>query len=168
MGGAANQMFNIIWTPRRLKFVLNLYGPYLGAGVRVTHISPDWRELHVSMKLRWYNRNAVGTHFGGSLYSMVDPHLMLLLMQLLGREYVVWDKAAQIEFRKPGQGTVSARIAISDADLARIREATADGEPLRPIFEVSITDAGGEIVAQVSKVLYVRRKENPVRSGRQT
>ncbi len=74
------------WTPRRLKLVLRLYPPYLGAGVNVTRIDPDWHELHVSMKLRWYNRNAVGTHFGGSLYSMVDPHLMLLLMGLLGDE----------------------------------------------------------------------------------
>ena len=86
------------FTPKQLKRILNLYPPYLGAGVRVTYIREDWKELHVSMSLRWFNRNAVGTHFGGSLYSMVDPHLMLLLMQLLGKEYLVWDKAANIEF----------------------------------------------------------------------
>ncbi len=85
------------WTPRRLKFALNVYPPYLGAGVSITKVDRDWRELKVSMKLRWYNRNAVGSHFGGSLYSMVDPHLMLLLMKLLGEDYVVWDKAASID-----------------------------------------------------------------------
>lgn len=161
-------MFKIKWTPRRLKFVLNLYLPYLGAGVRVTRISPDWRELHVSMKLRWYNRNAVGTHFGGSLYSMVDPHLMLLLMQLLGREYIVWDQAAHIEFRKPGRGTVTARMAVSDAELALIRESTANGRSFRPTFEVVITDADGDIVAQVVKTLYVRRRDGrgSAREGR--
>jgi len=72
------------YTPKRLKRILYLYPPYLGAGVKVTQISQDWTELRVSMSLHWYNRNTVGTHFGGSLYSMVDPHLMLLLMQLLG------------------------------------------------------------------------------------
>ena len=77
------------WTPRRMRWRLNLYPPYLGAGVRCTHVADDWRELRVEMKLRWFNRNAVGTHFGGSPYSMVDPHLMLLLMQLLGPEYTV-------------------------------------------------------------------------------
>jgi len=91
--------------------------------------------------------------------SMVDPHLMLLLMHLLGREYIVWDQAAHIEFRKPGRGTVSARLAVSDAELAQIRESTADGQPFRPTFEVSITDADGDIVAQVVKTLYVRRKD---------
>jgi len=153
-------MLPIKWTPLRLKFILNLYGPYLGAGVRVIYISPDWRELRVRMKLRWYNRNAVGTHFGGSLYAMVDPHLMLLLMQSLGRDYIVWDQAAHIEFRKPGKGTVTARLAVSDADLAQIRDRTANGQPFRPEFQVSITDAEGDVVAQVVKTLYVRRKDD--------
>ena len=66
-------------TPRLARFVLNIFAPYVGAGVRVTHVRDDWRELRVAMRLRWHNRNAVGTHFGGSLYSMTDPHLMLML-----------------------------------------------------------------------------------------
>jgi len=88
------------FTPNSLKQLLNIYPPYLGAGVRVTYISKDWRELHVSMSMHWFNRNAVGTHFEGSLYAMVDPHLMLLLMKLLGKDYWVWDKSATIEFIK--------------------------------------------------------------------
>lgn len=145
-------------SPRLLKFLLNLYPPYLGAGVRVTHVAADWRELRVTMKLRWYNRNAVGTQFGGSLYTMVDPHLMLLLMQLLGREYLVWDQAAAIEFKKPGRGTVSARIRIDEETLAQIREATAAGSPYRPSFELFVRDGAGEVVTRVVKTLYVRRR----------
>ena len=82
-------------TPKRLRTILNFYPPYIGAGIHVDNIADDWRQIDVSMRLRWYNRNAVRTHFGGSLYSMVDPHLMLMLMQLLGREYIVWDKSAE-------------------------------------------------------------------------
>ena len=59
-----------------MKFGLNLYPPYLLAGVRVTSIAPDWRELHVSLKLRWFNRNFRGTHFGGSLYETEVRYLM--------------------------------------------------------------------------------------------
>ena len=87
--------------------MLNLYPPYLGAGVKVTHISEDWRELRVSMSLRWFNRNAVGTHFGGSLYAMVDPHLMLLLIRLLGEKYWVWDQSAAIDFIKASKQKVT-------------------------------------------------------------
>jgi len=145
------------WTPRLVKFVLRFYGPYFGAGVRIIYISPDWRELRVAMKLCWYNRNIVGTQFGGSLYSMIDPHLMLLLMQLLGKEYIIWDKAAEIDFVRPGKGTVTATITISDEALAEILENTADGRKYLPEFNLNILDNDGEIVAKVKKILYVRR-----------
>ena len=116
------------FTPKLLKRMLNLYPPYLGAGIKVTYISEDWKELHVSMSLRWFNRNAVGTHFGGSLYSMIDPHLMLLLMQLLGKEYLVWDKSADIEFVKASKKKVTSVLKVSNADLKVIRRSTSNGE----------------------------------------
>lgn len=145
-------------TPRLLKFVLNIYGPYLGAGVRVKRISADWLEMDVAMALRWYNRNAMGTQFGGSLYSMVDPHFMLLLMQKLGKSYVIWDRAAQIDFLRPGRGQVSAAIRLTEAQVDRIRSETAAGYPYRPEFEVEIIDPDGRLVARVHKTLYVKRK----------
>jgi acyl-coenzyme A thioesterase PaaI-like protein len=146
------------WTPRLTRFFLRFYGPYFGAGVRITHISPDWRELRVEMKLRWYNRNIMGTQFGGSLYSMIDPHLMLLLMQLLGKEYIIWDKGAEIDFVRPGRGTVSSNITISDAELEDIKVKTAEGQKYLPEFNLKILDDDGAIVAKVKKILYVRRK----------
>ena len=128
------------WTPRRLKFALNWYPPYLGAGIRVDHVASDWRTMRVSMKLRWYNRNAVGTHFGGSLYSMADPQLMLMLMGILGRDYVVWLQSAEINYKKPGRGRVSVEFRISDDDLKAIEHGTRDGSPFRPSFESVIVD----------------------------
>lgn len=145
-------------SPRLMRILLNLYGPYVGAGVHLTHISDDWRELRVSMKLHWYNRNIMGTHFGGSLYSMVDPHFMLLLMKRLGNSYVVWDKSAHIDFIRPVKGPVHAVFKISEEDEKRIRELTGKGEKYLPEFEVPITDDDGQTVALVHKVLYVRKK----------
>ncbi len=145
-------------TPRRLRFLLNFYGPYLGAGIKVTHIAPDWRELRISLKLHWYNRNAVGTHFGGSLYSMVDPHFMLLLMKRLGPAYIVWDKSAAIDFIRPVKGPVHAVFRISAEDEERIREQTENGDKYLPEFEVRILDDDEQTVAVVRKVLYVRKK----------
>lgn len=146
-------------TPQRFRRLLNLYVPYLGAGVHVTHIAQDWREVRVEMKLRWYNRNAVGTHFGGSLYAMVDPHLMLMLLQLLGKDYVVWDKSATIDFVSPGKGTVASTLKITEADLATIREKTANGEKYLHEFDVQVLDSAGKLVTQIQKVLYIRQKK---------
>ena len=148
------------FTPKRLKRILNLYPPYIGAGVKVSYVSEDWRELHVSMSLRWFNRNAVGTHFGGSLYSMIDPHLMLLLMHLLGKEYVVWDKSADIEFIKASKRKVTSVIKISNEDLELIRSNTDNGEKYFSNFTVEIRDAEGDLVANVKKMLYIRKKQH--------
>ena len=146
------------FTPKLLKRILNLYPPYLGAGVKVTYISEYWRELHVSMSLRWFNRNAVGTHFGGSLYSMVDPHLMLLLMQLLGKEYLVWDKAANIEFIKASKRKVTSVINVSNKDLEIIKNNTDNGEKHFSNFIVEIRDEDNDLVARVKKTIYIKKK----------
>lgn len=143
---------------RLLRLALNLYPPYLGAGISVQRISPDCRQARVKMALRWYNRNAVGTQFGGSLYSMVDPFYMLLLMPLLGDDYLVWDKAASIDFIAPGKGPVYADFAIDDKLLADIRAHTASGEKYLPQLHVEVRDGAGTLVARVHKTLYVRLK----------
>lgn len=138
--------------------LLNLYPPYIGAGVRVK-VSPDLRTFEVRMKLRFWNRNYVGTHFGGSLYTMCDPFFMLILMEALGRGYVVWDKAAAIRFLRPGRGTVKATFHIPQERIDEIRAAADAGGKVEPTFEVSVVDEQGQVVAEVEKLLYVRRKE---------
>ncbi len=148
-------------SPRLLRLALNLYPPYLGAGVRVRSIAPDFRRIEVEMPLRWCNRNVVGTHFGGNLYSMTDPFFMLMLRHILGPAYVVWDQAAEIRFRRPGRGTVRAVFTLDEEQIETIRRLTAEGRAYRPRFTVMVTDAQGEVVAEVVKVLYVRRRVGP-------
>jgi acyl-coenzyme A thioesterase PaaI-like protein len=147
--------------PKFLRLVLNWYGPYLGAGVKIKHLADDFSSATVVMPLRWYNKNYVGTHFGGSLYSMVDPFHMLLIMNQLGKEYVVWDKSANIEFISPGKGTVSAHFSVSKEHINEIRQKTASGEKFLPKFEINITDLDGKVVAKAVKTLYIRKKAQP-------
>ena len=148
------------WTPNKLKNALNfLFPPYMGAGIKVTHLSDDWSHMRVELRERFYNRNALGTHFGGSLYSMVDPHFVLMLIPQLGKGYVVWDQAATIKFVKPGKGTVHADIRISAGMLDDIYANTESGNAYRPVYELQILDAAGETVAIVEKTLYVRKKK---------
>ena len=130
----------------------------LFAGIRCIYLAADYRTAEVSLRLHWYNRNYVGTHFGGSLFSMTDPWYMLLLMQCLGREYWVWDRRATIDFMHPGRGRVTARFVLDDAILAEIREHTAAGEKYLPTFSIEVNDEAGQLVAQVVKTVYVKRK----------
>lgn len=144
--------------PNNLKFLLNLYPPYLGTGIAVKSISPDYRNIVVQMKLRWYNRNYARTHFGGSLYAMTDPFFMIMLIHILGKDYVVWDKSAHIDFVKPGASTVTARFVITDHQLENICENTREGQKHFQELMVQIDDAKGELVAKVTKILYIRKK----------
>jgi len=135
---------------------INVWPPLLGAGIHVRWRSN--RDVDVEMKLRPWNRNYVGTHYGGSLYSMTDPFYMLMLMENLGREYIVWDKAASIRFRKPGKGKVKAEFRLSDAQINAIREKLTTVDKYEPTFLVEVKDEAGDVVAEVQKVLHVRKK----------
>jgi acyl-coenzyme A thioesterase PaaI-like protein len=141
-----------------LRRALNLYPPYIGAGVSVVHVADDWSSMTVKLTLRWYNRNYVGTHFGGNLFTMTDPFYMLMLMHRLGPAYNVWDQKAEITFIKPGKGSVVAHMSVTEEEVEAIRQASADGAKHFAKFDVDIVDADDDVVATVHKTLYVREK----------
>jgi acyl-coenzyme A thioesterase PaaI-like protein len=142
---------------RWMERLINFYPPLVGAGIR-SHTIDD-RTVEVEMNLTSFNRNLVGVHFGGSLYAMCDPWFMLILMRLLGSDYVVWDKAASIQFKKPGRSRVRARFNIPVERVEEIRrDADAQGK-IEPVFFVDVIGEEGEVVASVEKLLYVRRKK---------
>ncbi len=144
--------------PLRLMKWINLYPPFLGMNIRVVQTAPDFRTLRVQSKLTWRNLNAVGTHFGGTLYAMCDPFFMLMLMHALGDEYIVWDKAANIQFLRPGRGTVSATFQMPPERVAEIRAEADRGAKIEPVFTVDVVDEQNIVVARVEKLLYVRKK----------
>jgi hypothetical protein len=148
---------------RALRRGVNLWPPFLGAGIRVTHIASDMKAIDVEMKLRWWNANYVGTHFGGSLFAMTDAFYMLMLMANLGRDYIVWDKAASIRYRKPGKGTVRAEFRLSDAQLDDIRDKLKALPKYEPAFMVEVKDEQGIVIAEVEKLLHVRLKDAAAR-----
>mgnify|MGYP001765288143 CR=1 FL=1 len=140
--------------------LMNLWPPFFFAGIRVTRIAEDWREVDVEMRLGRLNRNYVGTHFGGSLFAMTDPFYMLMLVHVLGRDYTVWDKAASIDYIKPGRGTVTAVFRLEDAAVAEIVARTADGSKALPVFHCDVLDTAGDVVARIDRTLYIRRKRD--------
>lgn len=146
-------------SPRLLRWGLNLWPPFIGAGIRVRSIAVDWHEAVVEMRLGRLNRNYVGTHFGGSLFAMTDPFFMLLLMHRLDERYRVWDKAGRIDYVEPGRGRVRARFLMPAERVAEIEAAAAGGAKVLPEFEVDVVHPDdGSVVARVYKTLYVRLK----------
>lgn len=146
--------------PIWLKLFARFYGPFLGAGIRLVEITPDYKFTRVEMPLTWYNRNYVGTQFGGSIYAMTDPIYMMMLMNNLGRDYIVWDKAANVDFISPGRKRLVAEFRWTEDEIALVREKTEAGQKYIFDKEVLIHDTDGVLIARVIKTLYVRKKEH--------
>jgi acyl-coenzyme A thioesterase PaaI-like protein len=122
----------------------------------VTYVAEDWREVRVTLPLNWRTRNYVDVVFGGSIYGAVDPIYMMMLIQILGEEFTVWDKAARIRFQKPGDRRLFARFHLPEAEIEAIRSLDP-GERSDREYLVRLVDADGESYATVEKTVYVRR-----------
>lgn len=146
------------WRTRAWRWGFNFFPAYRGTGGRVTYIAADWKEVHVALPLSWRTRNYVGTIFGGSLYGAIDPIYMLMLIHTLGPEYIVWDKAATIHFRKPGKSTLCARFVLTDEELEAIRTLAAQNPSVDRVYPVELVDKNGVVHASFEKTLYIRKK----------
>ena len=146
------------FSARTLRRALNIWPPFLFGGMRVLEWSDDWRLARVRMKLAWYNRNFVGTQFGGNLFAMTDPFWMIMTLCRLGTRYIVWDKSAEIEFVEATRAPVFAEFTLDDATIDEIRAATDGGEKYLRWFDAEVRTADGQVVARLRKQVYVRRK----------
>jgi acyl-coenzyme A thioesterase PaaI-like protein len=144
---------------RVLMRYVNLYPPFLGAGIRVSYPRDDPHTIVVRLGLHWWNRNLFGTQFGGSLYSMCDPFFLFIVMKNLGPGYIVWDKEARVEFLKPGRGRVTGRYHVPPEEIARVKARADAGEKVEPVYTGEIVADDGTLVARVTKRLWVRKKE---------
>lgn len=154
---AQGPLANLRLRPWMVKMAFATFPPLLGAHIRLVELSPDFRKARVAMRQRLSNTTLWGAHFGGSLFAMTDSIYALLLKQNLGPEYVVWDKSASIEFVRPGRGEVFCEFSVEEAQLAAIRAATQQAGKCEPLVAVQVMDRRNEVVAEVSKTLYVRR-----------
>ena len=141
------------------RWALNFFPAYRGTGGRVTYISDDYAEIHVRLPLSWRTRNYVGTIYGGSMYGAVDPVYMIMLIKMLGREYVVWDKAASIRFRRPGRTTLRAKFVLEQSEVEAIKAELKGRKSVDRVYKVNLVDDAGKVHAEVEKTLYIARRE---------
>lgn len=143
------------------RFVFNWFPAFRGTGGRVTHVAPDFREIRVSLPLNWRTRNYVGTIFGGSLYAAVDPFYMIMLLQTLGADYVVWDRSATIRFVRPGRTELLARFVLPVEETDAIRSLLETERSIDRVYRIDLADAAGTVHATVEKTIYIRRRDRP-------
>lgn len=144
---------------RLLRFAFNFYPCYRRTGARLVYAADDYSEVRIKLPLNWKTRGYWGTLFGGSMYGAIDPVLVVMLARRLGPDYVVWDKSATIDFKKPGRTTLYARFRVADEEVAELRRAIdRDGKAERT-WPVELTDAAGTVHAAFTKTLHLRRRD---------
>lgn len=148
------------WKTRVARWRFGWFPAFRNSGARVRYIAHDWREVRVDLRLNRKSRNYVGTLFGGSLYTTTDPFYMIMLMQNLGPDYIVWDKGARIQFLKPGRGTLHAHFRLDQAELDGVREALRNERSLERTYVVELVDGAGVPHARVEKLIYIRKRRD--------
>jgi hypothetical protein len=141
---------------RLVRWGFNLFPAFWGTGARITYIADDYREVRIEVPLSWRTRNYVGTIFGGSMYGAVDGVHIVMLIKNLGTEYIVWDKAGSVRFRKPGRNTLYARVSLPPEKFEGIRARLAPGEAIERVYRVDLVDRAGTVHAEVEKTLHIR------------
>ena len=142
-----------------VRIAFNFWPCLRGAGGRVTYIAKDFSKLTVKLKFNWRTRNVVGTIFGGSLYASTDPFYMLMLMQILGKDYVVWDKGCTIKFKRPAKETLYANFEITPAMVEKIKADVAQQNEITFTWPLQYKNKDGLVFTEFEKVLYVTRKD---------
>jgi acyl-coenzyme A thioesterase PaaI-like protein len=143
---------------KMMRWGFNFFPVYRRTGGRLTYISADWHEVHIKLPLNWKTKNYVGTIYGGSMYGAVDPIYMVMFIKLLGSGYIVWDKAASIQFKNPGRTTLYAKFKIEEQELAAIREELKTKEKLDRVYRIELADKEGAICALIEKTIHFKRK----------
>lgn len=142
------------------RWYFNFFPAYRGTGARLIYIADDWQEVRIKLPLNWRTKNYVGTIFGGSMYAALDPIYMVMLIKVLGRDYIIWDKQATIRFKRPGRSTLFAHFVLSDEEVAGIKSELATRPSIDRIYAIDLTDQKGAVHATVEKTLYIRRARN--------
>ncbi|MGG1572412.1 DUF4442 domain-containing protein [Fictibacillus sp. NRS-1165] len=147
------------WKTRVVRFGFNLFPAFRGTGARVLHIAEDYSEIRIKLPLNWRTRNYVGTIFGGSMYGAVDPVYMFMFLKMLGNDYIVWDKAASIRFKKPGKNTLYASFKITGEELDEVKRTLEEKRSIDRVYNVELVDENGTVHAAVEKTIYMRKKD---------
>lgn len=142
----------------KLLRLMNFWPPFFFTGIKIEKISKDYRHIQVKLKLRFWNANILGTQYGGSIYSMADPFYMAMLMKNLGPKYSIWDKSACIRFLKPGRFDLYAEFILSEEDIDAIHKNLEDNQKLEWTRKIDIKDKEGTLIAEVDKVISIKKK----------
>ena len=144
---------------RLTRILFNYFPMFWSTGAKMTYLAADFKEIHIKLPLSWRTRNYVGTIFGGSMFSATDVLYFLLVVKNIGKDYIVWDKASSIRFKKPGKGTLYTKAVISDEEIEIIKTELLNIDKIDRVYYLDLIDEAGDICASVEKTIHIQNKQ---------
>ncbi|WP_298901029.1 DUF4442 domain-containing protein [uncultured Psychroserpens sp.] len=155
----ATQFLERFFKPATIyKYGFNWSPMYKRTTAKVVEVSDDLHKVVISMKPSWKNRNFVGTIFGGSMLSATDPIYMIQLMQILGENYVVWDKSVEAQYKKPAKSQIFGEFTFSKEEIENIKQDIVNKNQIDIVKTMNLVDAKQNIIATFKKTLYIADK----------
>lgn len=141
------------------KYGFNWSPMYRRTTAKIDEVAQDLSRITIKIPLSWKNKNYVGTIFGGSMFSATDPIFMVQLINLLGNDYVIWDKSATIKFKRPANETLFGEFIVGHEELKNIRERIRKENEIEIVKTTILTnkDKTKEFCV-VDKTLYIADK----------
>ena len=152
------------------KYGFNWSPMYRRTTAKIVDVSDDLSYIKIRLKLNWKNRNYAGTMFGGSMLAATDPIYMIQLLQILGDQYIVWDKAVDAKYKKPGKGTIYGEFIFTKEEIDSIKKTVHEKNQMDLTKTMSLVDAETNIIATFNKTLYIADKDfykNKLKSRKQ-
>ena len=144
---------------RLTRILFNYFPMFWSTGAKMTYLAADFKEIHIKLPLSWRTRNYVGTIFGGSMFSATDVLYFLLVVKNIGEDYIVWDKASSIRFKKPGKGTLYTKAVISDEEIEIIKTELLNIDKIDRVYYLDLIDEAGDICASIEKTIHIQNKQ---------
>ncbi|MCT4630725.1 DUF4442 domain-containing protein [Winogradskyella sp.] len=140
------------------KYGFNWSPMYRRTTAKLIEVSDDLHFVKIRMKLNWKNKNYAGTIFGGSMLAATDPIYMIQLIQILGNDYVVWDKAVEARYKKPAKTTIYGEFHFSKEEIDTIKQQVATNNEIDILKTMNLVDTEQNIIATFNKTLYIADK----------
>lgn len=140
------------------KAFFNVSPMYRRSTGKITSVTKDLSRIEIKIPISYKNKNYVGTIFGGSLFSATDPIYMVQLIQLLGSNYVVWDKSSMVKFKRPASSDAYATFEFTKEEVEDLLKQIEEKKEVDLVKMVHLTSKNGQLFCEIEKTIYVADK----------
>ena len=103
--------------------MLNLWIPFIFNRIKIIHVSDDFRQIDVRLKLSFWNRNPGKAIWGGAIFSAADSFYPIMLKQnalLNGIKTQFFTKSTQVNYIKEAKTKLIFNFELTENEVSNM------------------------------------------------